>query len=181
MRNLKFLLLLPVFLLPLLLYSFPAQDVQPLIGDGYTGKVKEVIDKAKDSITVVMFHMRYYPEHPASPSNQLINSLINAKKRGVKVKVILDLSEEERGRYNNLKTGKFLSENGIDVRYDTLTKTTHSKLVIVDKRYVIIGSHNWTYYGLTQNNETSVFIDSSPLAEELLKWVRKEFRWKSGR
>lgn len=176
------LLLFPflfVFSLPLL--SLPARDVIPLVGEDYTEKVKNLIEGAEKSILVVMFHMRYYPQHPNSPSNQLLEALIRAKKRGVRVTVILDISPEEKGKYSNLTTGEFLSNKGIEVRFDSLNKTTHTKMVIVDGRFVVVGSHNWTYYGLTQNQETSVLIDSPELAEELIKKIKEEFGWRNGK
>ncbi len=170
-----------LFFLSFSLLSLPAREVIPLVGKEYTERVKKVIEGAKESVLVVMFHMRYYPNHPTSPSNQLIESLIRAKRRGVRVRVILDISPEEKGKYSNLATGKYLSRKGVEVRFDSLNKTTHSKLVIVDERFVVVGSHNWTYYGLTQNQETSVLIDSPELAGELIGKLKEEFLWKDGK
>ncbi|MFC1643917.1 phospholipase D-like domain-containing protein [Candidatus Omnitrophota bacterium] len=50
--------------------------------------------------------------------------------------------------------------------------TTHDKLIIVDSRYVVVGSHNWSIKALKQNNEASSIIDSPQLAREYLSRVR---------
>ncbi|MBU0534282.1 MAG: hypothetical protein KJ887_05765 [Candidatus Omnitrophica bacterium] len=41
----------------------------------------------------------------------------------------------------------------------------------MDSRYTIIGSHNWTYSGLSKNNELSVLINSNELAKETERYI----------
>jgi phosphatidylserine/phosphatidylglycerophosphate/cardiolipin synthase-like enzyme len=48
---------------------------------------------------------------------------------------------------------------------------THTKLVVIDRRYLLIGSHNLTQSALKFNHEASVRIDSAPLAEEALVYM----------
>ena len=89
-----------------------------------------------------MFEMGYYDNHPNTPSNLLIKELIEAKKRGVKVEVILEVREgEDRTTKRNRRTGKILSEGGVEVIYDPLSKTTHAKLMIVDGKSRLVGKH----------------------------------------
>ncbi len=170
--RLFFFILLLTFAFPL--FSFPARDVEILSGKEYFEKVKSLLEKAKESIQVVMFEMRYYPQYPLSPTNLLIQELIKAKKRGVKVEVILDITSDfKKNSKENQEVGKILSHNGVKVIYDSLETLTHAKIVIVDHRYCVIGSHNWSYHSLTQNNEVSLLVDSPPLAEALLKWIKE--------
>jgi hypothetical protein len=111
---------------------------------------KKLIQKAKHSIQVMMFEMGYYDGHPSTPSNLLVRDLIDAKKRGVKVEVILEVKEgEDRTTKRNRHTGKVLSEGGVEVIYDSLFKTTHAKLMVVDGQLLLSGSTNWTYNALT--------------------------------
>lgn len=147
-------------------FSLPAEDVQLVLNDQYFQVAKKMIQEAKHSIQVMMFEMGYYDEHPNTPSNLLIKELISAKKRGVKVEVILEVKEgEDRTTERNRHTGEILSEAGVDVIYDSLSKTTHAKLMVVDGRLSLLGSTNWTYYALTNNNETSVLVRSKEVAK----------------
>ena len=92
-----------------------------------------MIQEAKHSIQVMMFEMGYYDRNPNTPSNLLIRELINAKKRGVKVEVILEVREgEDRTTKRNRHTGKILSDGRVEVIYDSLFKTTHAKCMVVD-------------------------------------------------
>lgn len=130
--------------------------------------VKEVIKEAKHSIKIIAFEMAYYPDYPLSPSNILIQELIAAKKRGVDVRVILEVSEwNERLTKKNTFSGKILAKNGIKVVFDSPKITCHAKLVIVDSSIAILGSNNWTYYSLTENREISVLLTYPLLVKDL--------------
>ncbi len=90
------------------------------------------------------------------------------RKYGVKVEVILEVRDgEDRTSKRNRRTGKVLSEGGVDVIYDPLFKTTHAKVMVVDGRLTLVGSTNWTYYALTNNHEVSVLIRSKEVAKEM--------------
>jgi phosphatidylserine/phosphatidylglycerophosphate/cardiolipin synthase-like enzyme len=171
--TISFFLLSSTFYLPTS-FGLPAEDVQLVTDAQYFQIAQKMIQEAKASIQVMMFEMRYYDEHPNSPSNLLIKELINAKKRGVKVEVILEVREDEdRTTQANRRTGKMLSEGGVEVIYDPLFKTTHAKLMVVDGQLILLGSTNWTYYALTNNNEVSVLIQSKEMTKELIDYFNR--------
>jgi len=155
-------------------FALPAEDVQLVTDAQYFQVAKKMIQEAKSSIQVMMFEMGYYDRYPNTPSNLLIKELIDAKKRGVKVEVILEVKEgKDRTSERNRNTGKILSAGGVDVIYDPLFKTTHAKLMVIDGHLALLGSTNWTYYALTNNNEVSVLIRSKELAKELIDYFNR--------
>ena len=152
-------------------FPLPAEDVQWVTNDQYFQIAQKLIKEAKSSIHVMMFEMGFYEEHPNTPSNLLIRDLIEAKKRKVKVEVILDVKgEEDRTSKRNRQSGKILSQGGVEVTYDPLFKTTHAKVIIVDSQTTLLGSTNWTYNALTTNNEVSVLIRSKEAAKDLIDY-----------
>lgn len=166
-------ILLSTFYLPPA-FGLPAEDVQLVTDARYVQVAQKMIQEAKASIQVMMFEMGYYDEHPNTPSNLLIKELIHAKKRGVKVEVILEVREgEDRTTKRNRHTGKILSEGGVEVIYDTPSKTTHTKLMVVDGQLTLLGSTNWTYYALTYNHEAAVLIRSKEVAKELTDYFNR--------
>ena len=168
-----FIFLLSTLYLPLS-FGLPAEDVQLVTDVQYFEVAKKLIQEAKYSIQVMMFEMGYYDKYPNTPSNLLIKELMNATKRGVKVEVILEVKEgEDRTAKRNRHTGKILSEGGVDVIYDPLSKTTHAKLMVVDGQLSLLGSTNWTYYALTSNNEASVLIRSQELARAIIDYFNR--------
>ncbi len=155
-------------------FGLPAQDVQVVTDAQYFQVAKKMIQEAKTSVQVMMFEMTYYDEHPNSPSNLLIKELIDAKKRGVKVEVILEVREgEDRTTQTNRRTGKMLSEGGVEVIYDPIFKTTHAKLMVADGELSLLGSTNWTYHALTNNNEVCALIRSKEVAKELVDYFNR--------
>jgi phosphatidylserine/phosphatidylglycerophosphate/cardiolipin synthase-like enzyme len=169
-----FLTLLPFTFYLLPCFGLPAEDIQLVTDAQYFQTAQKMIREAKESVYVMMFEMGYYEEHPTTPSNLLIKELIGAKKRGVKVEVVLDVREgEDRTTKRNRRTGKILSEGGVEVIYDPLSKTTHAKLMIVDGKLTLVGSTNWTYDALTNNNEVAVLVKSKEVAKEMVDYFNR--------
>jgi phosphatidylserine/phosphatidylglycerophosphate/cardiolipin synthase-like enzyme len=88
--------------------------------------------------------------------------------------VILEVREgEDRTTKRNRQTGKILSDGGVKVIYDSLSKTNHAKWMVVDGESTLLGSTNWTYYALTNNHEVSVLIQSKEVAKELIDYFNR--------
>ena len=176
----KKVILVLLFLFPLSTFytphsfSLPAEDVQVVLDAQYFQVAKKMIQQAKHSIQVMMFEMGYYDEYPMALSNLLIRELINAGKRGVKVEVILEVKEGgDRTTERNRHTGKILSGGRVEVIYDSLSKTTHGKLMVVDGELSLLGSTNWTCYALTSNNEASVLVRSKEVAKAFVDYFNR--------
>jgi len=178
--NLKLFIKLPVLLIAIIFFSFSTcmalqtSNTRLLLNRDYFPEVKKIINDSNRSIRMIMFEASYYEKFKNSPSNQLIDALIMAKKRGVDVEVILDIRQKnDRSTIRNLETGKKLTNAGVKVIFDTEQVTTHSKLLIVDEKIVIIGSTNWTYNALTSNHESSIVFESRETAAKLLSFFEK--------
>jgi len=119
----------------------------------------------------MMFEMAYYDRQGNAPTNALMKELVNARKRGVKVEVILEVREgQDRATQRNRRAGKMLSQGGVEVIYDSLSRTTHAKLMVVDEQIILLGSTNWTYSALSSNNEVAVRIRSKEVAKDLVEY-----------
>ena len=126
----------------------------------YYVEAHKILANAKDSIHLVCFELKYYPTFKASLENQIIEDLVEAKQRGVEVKIIVDEFSEDNNAFDYLK------ENGIDIKHDSENVTTHAKLLIVDGRIVLVGSTNLSYYALEKNNEANVVIEDEEVAQD---------------
>lgn len=155
-------------------FGLSAESVEIVTDAQYVPVAQKLIKEAKTSIQVMMFEMGYYEDRPTTPSNLLIKALIDAKKRGVKVEVILEAREDaDRTSKRNRLSGKILSDGGVDVIFDSPEKTTHAKLMIVDAQMTLIGSTNWTYYALTSNHEACLLIRSKEVAKQLTDYFNE--------
>jgi phosphatidylserine/phosphatidylglycerophosphate/cardiolipin synthase-like enzyme len=145
-----------------------------LANQDYFPVLLDAIDKAQNEIFISMFSFKT-GEHKSSYPDRILSHLANAAKRGVKIFVILERAEKKSGDLNvqNSQTGKLLMEKGIHVFFDSPRKTTHTKLVVIDQRLVILGSHNFTQSALKYNNEISVLLESPDMAKNARDYMLK--------
>ncbi len=130
------------------------------------------VREARSSILVSCYLFKI-TDFPGNIPRRIAGELVEARRRGVAVTVILEQSPEADDPLNraNRTTAILLSRNGVNVRFDSLHKTTHVKAVVIDGRYVYLGSHNLTHSALTRNNELSVLLDSPETAREVMSYL----------
>ncbi|GEM_PF-798265 len=157
---------------PALVSALPANNVTPISPREYFQQVHPLLQNAQKSIRLVIYEIRYYPRFKNSPTNLLIQALIEAHKRGVSVEVIVEESNDHAvdNAQKNREAVALLEKEGILVYFDSPDTTTHDKILVIDERYVVIGSTNWSYHALEKNNESSVLIDSPELAKHYLEY-----------
>lgn len=110
---------------------------------GATAATVRFIGEARHSIRMAAYGLT---------SNPIGKALVEAKKRGVDVRVVVD--KEHNGRRDGANSVvSFLAANGIPVRIDTAVKIQHNKLIIVDEQSVQNGSFNFTAAAQTSNAE----------------------------
>jgi phosphatidylserine/phosphatidylglycerophosphate/cardiolipin synthase-like enzyme len=167
-----------LLIIPFIIFSIFGRgkelDVVPLPGKKYFDSLASSFARAEKSIVVVMFEFFLSDSAGRSPDS-LLNLLINASRRGVDVRVILEGGEKHLGkRFRNriYKTAERLKRGGVKVYLEEEGLTTHVKMAIVDGKEVFIGSANWTYWGLNKNNESNVLIRSEKIASFFEDYVR---------
>jgi len=144
------------------------ETIVPLVSTGenrsYFSVAKEMIERAEESIKLVVFKITRYPEFRNSKSNKLLKALVQANDRGVELKLILDVNTwSDDVNRSNRETALWLLGQGVEkVSFDSLNSTTHSKVLIVDGDSVLLGSTNWSYYSLAKNLEADILIRDSP-------------------
>jgi len=134
------------------------------------------IEAAKQELLVAVY---------AFTNDDLASALVQAKKRGVAVQVVID---REFDKSNDNSKGRFFDAQKIAVRRVSgsaanLTNKEpglmHQKFAIIDRRIVFTGSYNWTHAAENRNDENLLmFRDAGALAEEYRKtflrlWERK--------
>lgn len=123
--------------------------MQVLVGKEFPGKVIPLIEEAKSSIDIVVFDWRWYPENPGSTVQLFNQALLRAKKRGVKVRAIL----------NPLDTIQQLKALGIEAKKVQHKNLVHCKLMLIDGVTAVVGSHNYTASAFQFNLELSVVVN----------------------
>jgi len=85
---------------------------------------------------------------------RITQELINAKLRGVDVKIIADAlnASTQHSKHKELRA------SGIPVKAENYAGKMHSKTMIIDDEYLIIGSMNFSNSGENRNDENMVII-----------------------
>ncbi len=121
--------------------------------DGCVDKIIRAIDGAERSVKIAVFSFT---------SREIADALSRAWKRGVDVRIIVD------GEQANDKFSKYgyIKERGLSIRiadYSSrrvrfITPKMHHKFMIVDSKYVMTGSYNFTASAERYNDENCIFI-----------------------
>jgi phosphatidylserine/phosphatidylglycerophosphate/cardiolipin synthase-like enzyme len=154
--------------------TFPQTFVEArlLLDRDYITALLKGIDRARAEI-VLSFYLFRTIENAKGYPEAVLESLVAAANRGVQVEVVLERGQDVNDlSRNNSETAERLKRGGIRVCLDAPDRQTHTKLVVIDRRHVLIGSHNLTQSALRYNHEASVWIDSAPLAEEALRYMK---------
>jgi len=138
----------------------------------YFDTLLDAIGSARQDIVMSYFLFKTNG-YPSNRPDRIVASLGTAVGRGVDVTVILERSVNGDSGVDrsNRSTAARLSRAGAKIRYDGRRRTNHSKVVVIDGRYVFVGSHNLTNSALKYNHELSVLIDSPLLAGEVLAYI----------
>lgn len=121
----------------------------PIVGADFPKVVIPLLASAQMNIDIISYDWRWYANQPGHAVQQLNIALVNARKRGVMVRAVL----------NSKELVPLLNANGISARVMSDKRTLHSKLILIDNKLAIIGSHNLTRNAFSHNVETSLVVD----------------------
>lgn len=117
-----------------------------------TNNIIPLINNAKEYIYIPAFLITH---------NSMIESLISAQKRGIDIKIIVDATYSS----SNRKKIKKLRDSGIKLKVENYAGKMHSKTLIIDDRYIVTGSMNFSYAGETKNDENVLILENAKLAK----------------
>ena len=139
-------------------------EIVPLIDREYFDLVQATMKKAKKKILVMVYGFKL-SSSGNTRADLLADEMIKARKRGVKIKVILEKSDfnEWLNRMNS-KTIEYFKENGIEARLNNEDVITHAKVVIIDDT-VFLGSTNWSYGGLELWHNSDILIRNKKIVD----------------
>lgn len=143
-----------------------------VLPDDSARPIVDAINGAAKSLRVKMF---------VFSDPQLLKSVLAARARGVKVRVMLNPARRS-GEEDNEKSRKTLSAGGVDVldsnpAYDV----THEKSMVVDEKQAFVKSLNWQTKNLTETRDYAVVTSHAHEVNEVIEcfeadWSRRDFK-----
>ncbi len=140
--------------------------IQPIITpDNGEDTLVTLIDSANSSIDLELQYIRLFnsssDENWSTDENPLVQALVRAISRGVKVRVILNAEADTDN------ASVYLTSVGAEVRFldlapgGDLPSWNHNKGIIIDNKTVAISSINWSKTSLRRNREAGVILHES--------------------
>ena len=151
----------------------PKAKVLPVIGRNYLGRALNLINNSKKEIGVILYMAHFTPKYYSSKPNILLRALCDARRNGVRVRVILEKSDYDK-KLNEMNQTliEYLSDNNIEIKFDSPQTITHAKLLLCDNE-ALLGSTNWVLSGLGKNKEADVLIRDDESVAEYWKYFEE--------
>lgn len=133
--------------------------------------IVEAINNAKESLRIKMFTF-------SDPT--LIQAVIDAHKRGVKVRIMLNPARRS-GEKENDETRRQLTAAGVNViDSNPAFDVTHEKSMVVDSETAFVKSLNWQTKNLTETRDYAIVTSHKHEVDEIIEcfeadWTRGEF------
>lgn len=140
--------------------------------------VKSILE-AKREILASIYLCKYVRRRASDPGRKVINALVEKSRQGLDVRVIFHIGQIKRQIPGwNLLISEDMRKLGVQVRVWKLKRILHSKLFVLDRSIVFIGSHNISNTSLTHSAELSIkYLNNETgrkAAAVFLEW------WKQG-
>ncbi len=126
-------------------------------------EIVSMIDSSEKYVYVAMFFLTH---------DRIINALVEAKKRGVDVKVITcaSASQETYSKHHKIR------EKSVPVKVENWTGKQHMKTIISDDKRLTVGSMNATTTAELKNDENIVFITNPAHTIEARKIFEEQWQ-----
>lgn len=135
-----------------------------------------LIENAQQSIDISTFKAELTTK-PRGRRLAAFFDVINKKaRRGLPVRFLIS-KREEYGHIplTNLFAVRELKANKVQVRHLRHSRICHAKIIIVDSRYAVIGSHNLSIKSCARNFEVSVYFNDTETVKHLSNVYTRTF------
>jgi len=130
------------------------------LGSDYPKVITPLVDQATTSIDILMYEWKWYGHTSAGGVQKLNLAICAAAHRGVRVQVLLNIESMGHAITKiNTRTAGFLERAGCKVKFGQVGVATHAKMMLIDDRILVLGSHNFSMGAFKKNQEASIVVD----------------------
>ena len=126
----------------------------------YMRRLESYLNRAEQSLDVCMYIMT---------CESLSNAIVNAYRRGVVVRIIID----GRMSGNDYAQTAVFHKNGIAIKMQSSDNTMHHKFAILDGEILITGSTNWTMSAFFGNFDNILITNQCSLVKPFVSEFQK--------
>jgi phosphatidylserine/phosphatidylglycerophosphate/cardiolipin synthase-like enzyme len=126
----------------------------------YAAAARFMIGSAKTEILISTFKIQRPTRRRAPDLISLLDLVCERARQGVQVSFLMNWNDTFKGvAKTNAPVASAFRAAGVDVRYLQGGRCAHAKILICDRRAMILGSHNWSVQAFTLNFELSLLVE----------------------
>jgi len=140
-----------------------AFEPAPIFGSDYVSKIIPFLNAVRDELRVVIYDWRLTGQDDVSALSLFNQAIFDAVGRGVRVRAIV----------SHESTKALLQKHGVEAKVLPTEKCLHTKLLILDRFHIVVGSHNFTQSALGPNFEISACVYDANFLSEAKNFFNK--------
>ncbi len=145
--------------------------IEPVLGSDYPKVVTPLIQSAGHKIDVMMYEWKWYTHENAGGVEHFNLAFQAAARRGAKIRVLLNIESMGHAITKiNQRTEQYLRMAGIEVKFGQIGVATHAKMIIIDDRIMVLGSHNISKGSFSRNQEASIVVEGGEAIRRYLDY-----------
>jgi phosphatidylserine/phosphatidylglycerophosphate/cardiolipin synthase-like enzyme len=145
-------------------YLLSENDWAPFICDA--------VNSATESITFAAYSISSRWHKSTPDAHNLWVALVNAPLRKVRCRCIIAEHKKNSPTFRfNRRAIWLLDKNGWNVSLIKPSKLLHAKVITIDSKLVILGSHNFTQTASSSNIDLSIAIYGKQPSNVILEWI----------
>jgi len=147
--------------------------IRPAIGSDFPKVVTPILQEAQQSIDIIIYEWKWYSHESAGGVEKFNLAIQAAARRGCKVRVFMNIESFGHALTKiNGRTASMLQLSGVDVKFGQIGVATHAKMIIVDGRYLVLGSHNFSKGSFSRNQEASICVEGPDAVRPFVDYFR---------
>jgi phosphatidylserine/phosphatidylglycerophosphate/cardiolipin synthase-like enzyme len=130
-----------------------------VLDNQYLGIAQALVNNAKEEIYLSTFKLEINEKPRGRTLKKFFDTLADKAKSGIKVKILFNWRQDQKSvPKTNYYASITLKNAGADTRYLDNDRCCHAKILITDKKNVLLGSHNLSVRSCEANFELSYLI-----------------------
>lgn len=136
-----------------------------------------MVAQAQKSIDITTFKAEISHKGRGDKLRVFFDELIKKAKEGIKVRMLINWNSDKKSvAKTNLFVVQELRKHNVKIRYLDNCRCCHAKLINVDRKQVILGSHNLSIRSCANNFELSYLIVNFEDVKELANVFDSSFQ-----
>ena len=153
-----------------------ARQMRILKDEEFLPFASKLINEARHSVDVSTFKAELTRKPRGKKVALLFDKMIKKAQHGLPVRFLIGKPANFcHVPMTNLLTIRELAQAKVQVRHLKNSRTCHAKLIIVDNRAAILGSHNLSIKSCQYNFECSIYVDDPEIVANLSAFFLKAY------